>query len=492
MTDDMLTGDGAANMLMGMMGDDMLSAGAEADTLRGGKGDDTLMGGEGDDMLGGDMGEDVLIGGPGMDTLEGGAGADKVKGGQLRDAGDACRFDPAAGGDGQFNNAEDSTATYSGSDAGVTIDLTDADAGDTMPGNGVVNSDAPVLVLGTDAGGHAAGDTLYGIEHLTGSGHSDMLTGTNAVDGNTLMGMHGNDTLMGEGGTDTIDGGTGDDMLMGGDGNDTLIGGEPDSDDKKAERTSGDDTLMGGDGDDMLTGGDGDDMLTGGDGMDTLTGGTGDDTLVADNADRIANLTGGGGMDTLDFTEAGTDVSIELATVTDPDDPNTGSSFEVVMGVDGVDADDTGFTNTIDANTLVKTVELDESIMITGGRGFDTITGGAGDDTITGGRGNDSLTGGAGEDTFIYLEGDGADTITALEIAASGASKDTIDITDLGLTDQQVEDMVNAALARTGATQLRFDDATPGVAGDLTGSIQLTAVTPDNLTYDGIIDTLSW
>lgn len=149
-------------------------------------------------------------------------------------------------------------------------------------------------------------------------------------------------------------------------------------------------------------------------------------------------------------------------------------------------------SNTIDASNLVKTVDLDESMVITGGRGIDNIMGGAGDDTIEGAGGNDVLTGGAGEDTFIYREGDGADSITGLEIGASGASMDTIDITDLGLTDAGVEAMVNAALARTGATVLRFDDATPDVAGDLTGSIQVAAVTAENLTYDGIVNTLSW
>ena len=62
------------------------------------------------------------------------------------------------------------------------------------------DSDAPVLALGMDAGGHAAGDTLYGIENLMGSDMADMLTGDDSEDNtNTLSGMDGDDTLMGGG-----------------------------------------------------------------------------------------------------------------------------------------------------------------------------------------------------------------------------------------------------------------------------------------------------
>src|SRR3546814_8834206 len=64
-------------------------------------------------------GNDTLIGGSGADTLIGGAGSD--------------------------------TASYAGSSGGVTVDL----------------------AAGTGSGGDAQGDTLSGIENLTGSSQGD-------------------------------------------------------------------------------------------------------------------------------------------------------------------------------------------------------------------------------------------------------------------------------------------------------------------------------
>ncbi len=50
--------------------------------------------------------------------------------------------------------------------------------------------------------------------------------------------------------------------------------------------------------------------------------------------------------------------------------------------------------------------------LLVGNQGNDTLLGGAGRDLIDGGRGNDLLTGGAGVDTFVFVPGDGSDTVT--------------------------------------------------------------------------------
>jgi Ca2+-binding RTX toxin-like protein len=60
------------------------------------------------------------------------------------------------------------------------------------------------LATGAVSGGDATGDTLRGIENLTGSGHSDTLTGD--LGNNALNGGDGADTLGGGGGTDTLTG----------------------------------------------------------------------------------------------------------------------------------------------------------------------------------------------------------------------------------------------------------------------------------------------
>lgn len=64
---DTLTGTAGSNRLYGYGGDDTLNAGEGADILRGGAGSDALDGGDGND---------VLIGGSGNDTLTGGTGND--------------------------------------------------------------------------------------------------------------------------------------------------------------------------------------------------------------------------------------------------------------------------------------------------------------------------------------------------------------------------------------------------------------------------------
>src|SRR3546814_15995539 len=83
------------------------------------------------------------------------------------------------------------TASYAGSANGVTVDLT----------------------TGTGLGGDAQGDTLSGIENLTGSNYDDTLTGDGG--NNSLTGGTGNDTLNGEGGNDTLTGGGGDARRIG-------------------------------------------------------------------------------------------------------------------------------------------------------------------------------------------------------------------------------------------------------------------------------------
>ena len=197
-------------------GSEPITGTADDDTLPGSPAADTLNGLEGNDILNGLAGDDVLNGGAGDDTLIGGGGADMLDGG--------------AGGD---------TADYSTSSRSVLVRLHDSRA---------------------VRFGDAEGDTLTGIEHLTGSKYNDILAGDG--EDNILKGEDGDDTLYGgpEGGDDHMEGGNGDDRIYGGKGDDTLIGGE------------GHDLLKGGAGDDVL--------VVDGNAMDVVHGGLGDDTFV--------------------------------------------------------------------------------------------------------------------------------------------------------------------------------------------------------------------
>ena len=205
-----LFGDAEDNRLIAGFAADTLEGLAGADTLRGLSGNDTLLGGEGDDLLNGGSGADSLDGGDGVDT-----------------------------------------ALYSGSNRGVTVNLS----------------------TGTASGGHAQGDSFFSIENIFGSRLADALTGT-----------EGENRLRGRGG---------DDVLTGLDGNDVLEG------------MLGNDTLRGGDGSDILRGGDGADRLVGGAGRDTLVGGAGEDVFVFDRRPSV------GFDDRLRDFEAGVDI-IEL------------------------------------------------------------------------------------------------------------------------------------------------------------------------------------
>ncbi len=451
MHDDMLTGDdmGAAvaddldtpadetmasstgNKLYGNQGDDMLKGMRGNDTLHGGKGNDTLYGGDGNDNLNGEIGDDALKGENGRDTLTGGPGADKLFGGEF----DAETMTPGEDDqmDGSMNVAlgiitGGDTASYSKSDAGITIDL----------------GKPPVMGMGGDA----EGDSLVGIENIVGSMHDDVLKGADApasgasMGNNVLMGLGGDDELSGRGGNDALAGGKGDDMLRGGDGNDSLLGG------------------------------DGDDMINGGDGADSMWGNPGDDTFVyqgvmlndspiaatdvaatttltenltratATGAGQDMKVDGGGGMDTIDASEAtpvtagtlGVYVNLNarnVQVVTTDDQGTTDTGDDVVTTSDGA-----GVYTSIEKviggdedDTLIGNARASTTLM--GGGGGDTMMGGSRSDMLAGGTGANTLTGGAGADTFVVVGG--TDTITDLEISLRGGTSDKIDVTALDL-----------------------------------------------------------
>ena len=274
--DDQLDGGDGDDMLSGGTGDDVLIGGIGADDLQGDEGNDNIDGGSGNDQLQGGDGNDVMYGGDasgngknveagGNDTLFGQAGDDQLDGGDGDDTlsggtGDDILIggvgaDDLEGGDGT------DTASYEGSSAAVTVDLT----------------------TGTGTGGDAQGDTLANIENLTGSDHDDTLTGD-----------------------------AGANVLTGGAGNDSLSGGE------------GADTLVGGAGNDTMLGGGGNDVFAGVEGNDTMFGEAGDDLFVLDGNAPSSNswLDGGAGNDTVDLssaTEGWTVVLDNGATISDTD-----------------------------------------------------------------------------------------------------------------------------------------------------------------------------
>lgn len=156
---DYLDGGNGRDTLYGEGGFDALRGGAGADTLHGGIGNDWLNGQDGYDVLYGGNGDDTLIGEAGKDTLWGGNGSDRLTGGAGAD-----RLNGGAGADTfVFTALADSTVAASGQDRildfkhaeGDKIDLRAIDA------NSKVAGDQAFHVAGSAAFDGTAGALIF-------------------------------------------------------------------------------------------------------------------------------------------------------------------------------------------------------------------------------------------------------------------------------------------------------------------------------------------
>ncbi len=252
---------------------------------------------------------------------------------------------------------------------------------------------------------YTLGDNVENLE-VTGSGN---LT----LNGNSL-----NNHIKGNGGANVLNGGAGNDTLDGGSGADRMVGGA-DSDkyyvdnvkDVVVEDKGGgyydevvttinytlganvewgwiwnakgltltgnslNNHLNGNVGNDKLNGGAGNDTLVGGAGADTMTGGSGNDSYFVDNKkDKVIETAKGGKADMVT-----TGLKYTL-----------GAHVEHLTGV---------------GNSALSLTGNSLSNKIIGNDGKSTIKGLAGNDTIDGGYGNDVLYGGQGKDAFVFSTG---------------------------------------------------------------------------------------
>jgi serralysin len=154
---------------VGTVFDDLITGNGVANILEGGNGNDTILGGGGSDKLYGNDGVDNLDGGSSNDILYMGAGGGTANGG----------------------TGTDTLSYYSGTQ-GAIVDLM----------NQALNA------------GAALGQTLLNIERINGSNTGgDTLKGNASA--NTLAGYGGNDILKGNSGDDVLIGGAGADTLSG-------------------------------------------------------------------------------------------------------------------------------------------------------------------------------------------------------------------------------------------------------------------------------------
>ena len=328
---DMLTGNAAANTIIGSLGNDILNGGAGSDTAsyatatKGVKvnlgltvqqntvnaGLDTLLnfenltGSNFNDTLTGNAAANTIIGSLGNDILNGGAGSDTASyatatAGVTVNLGLAVQQNTVNAGLDTLSNFENLTGsnfndTLTGNAAANTIigglgnDILNGGAGSDTASYATATAGVTVnLGLAVQQNTVNAGlDTLSNFENLTGSNFNDTLTGNTAA--NTIIGGLGNDILNGGAGSDTASYATATagvkvNLGLTGQQNTVSAGLDTLSNFENLTGSNFNDTLTGNAAANTIIGGLGNDTLFGKAGNDALTGGTGTDIFVFDTA----------------------------------------------------------------------------------------------------------------------------------------------------------------------------------------------------------------
>ena len=437
-------------------------------TAHGGAGDDSIVGGAGKDVISGGAGSDTLDGGKGIDMADysGSTAGVTVNLTTNKNTGGDADKDSLSGFENVTGSAQADSLT---GDKNANILIGGAGADTLVGGNGIddgidtasyaASTDAVTVDLGTDVnkGGDAEGDSLTSIEVVIGSGKDDSITGRDDRD-ERLDGGLGGDTLAGGGGNDTLVGGDdGNDRLSDGAGNDSVVGG------------IGDDTFIAGEGDDTLMGGDDADTFNMGKNLtdlDRIDGGTsfvtGSDPQVPHNDTLILD----GDYATLLTFGATTVVNIETIEVKDGNNYNlklNNATNTAGLEVDGSDLK-AGSHLYLDGKA-----ETTAALTAIGGDDTDILIGGGGKDILTGGGGADTLTGGNGADTASY-KGSGAAVSVNLETGTNkggDAEGDLLDTIENLIGSDNDDTLVGSAANNTLEGGLGADSLAGGLGIDV-------------------------
>lgn len=344
---------------------------------------DQILGAKGIDTIDGKAGNDYIWGGLGADILTGGSGVDRFAYQGVAEAGDVIKdFQAGASGD--------------------VIDLSVISRSlnwDDLSGHVRYVQSGTNTLLQIDAnGGGDSYTTIATLEGVTASALTAANTSTDIIVTNNGANYVGNVISKPQGPgalPPAFSDQSGLAYQQGSDDNDTLLG------------TSAADLLVGAGGKDWISGMEGDDVLAGGSGADILMGGSGRDTVSY--ADAAAAVTVNLGTPSLNTGDAAGDSfgQIENLTGSGFGDKITGSaSVNLLSGLEGNDV----LYGLAGVDTLLGGGGADR---LEGGTQNDTLSGGTGADLLIGGSGYDKLTGGTDADKFILNSPkDGVDTIT--------------------------------------------------------------------------------
>ena len=496
---------GVANVIGGVVTDDVMYGLTGSDTLNGGAGDDTLFGQAGNDILDGGIGNDLLIGGLGNDTMNGGIGddtflyrfgdkSDTINGGADTDTlaitgtnlsetldvvFNGTSITQIEGG-GSISNVEvitadllgaNDTLSYASTTANVTVNL----------GAGSASGFASIANISNATGGDGA-------DVITGSGGANVLSGGNGND--TINGGLGNDTLSGNGGTDTVSyaGGAAVTVSLG-------IGAAQNTIGAGIDTLTGFENLIGSSFGDTLTGSGAANTIYGGDGADTINGAGGNDTLFGDAGNDTFNYISGGGSDAVD---GGAD--IDILNMNGDGGNNTRDVIWNGMVITGFEGGTVVNVETFNANlgggidTLSyagSTAGVTVNLATSSASGFSSIAsienvvGTAHADILTGGAGNNAFTGGAGND--IFNVNDTGDTVSETGGVAGGVDQVNASAT-FTIADADVENLTLTGAGNINGTGNASANVLIGNTGNnvLTGGAGLDTMTGGlgNDTFD--------
>ena len=320
----------------------------------------------------------------------------------------------------------------------------------------VVDLDLPAWSLAmvnvqniTDGDDEVLGTNLS--DHIYGNGGDDILLGYSGND--ILRGNLGNDTLSGGDGDDDIKGGWGDDAIFGGSGNDTLKGNFGNN---SLSAGAGDDKVIGSTGNNFVLAGSGNDYVEVFSGANFVDAGTGDDKIYLpstgvfwgadmfafnagsvsqDGAGQIVNIAGlqrnsstfhgGAGSDTLHLSDQSDALFLDDQLSQTHSSLSSRASVGALFNtprLTSIESIQAGMGDDIVDLTSRRFSLSNDSIIIDGGQGSDTIWGSDANETIYGGDGNDYLFGGAGSN--LLSGGNGADTFQFLILETNDVIKD--------------------------------------------------------------------